>query len=497
MEFKPSEYQIDIFDETIKKSVDTIAVNAVAGSGKTTTILNCLELLPKNKRIIFLAFNISIVSELKKKVPANIEVSTIHGFGSSMLRKWYGNKHKLVERKSFVLGLKLFSNWGIEEEKFSYVYRVSKLVDYMRINLVIDDDVQIAEIAARHSIPIFNKEIMHAKELLVYCDKNRYEMIDYIDMIYLPAIKNMKLYKYDYIFVDEAQDLSPAMQNIVKKMLNYNSRVIYVGDPRQAIYAFAGSDSDSFYNFGRVIGRDVKEMPLSVCYRCGKNIVKEAQMIVPHIEYSEHSKLGVVRQGIVEDISGKMSVVCRNNKPLVQLFFDLLNRNIKANIKGKEYGDSIVKMIEKTRSTGVDSMLKKIEVDRVKLKHKLIDRGIRKPENNQSMIDFMEKRDIIKVFTNKTSSIPQIKKMLSNIFVDDIDKGIMLMTIHKSKGLEDDKVMFLNPELVPSNFANTDELLQQEYNLKYVATTRAKSELIYLNNYGNNLKQLSKDDEVE
>jgi superfamily I DNA/RNA helicase len=61
--------------------------------------------------------------------------------------------------------------------------------------------------------------------------------------------------------------------------------------------------------------------------------------------------------------------------------------------------------------------------------------------------------------------------------------GVCLSTIHKSKGLENETVHILCPELIPSKFAVQDWELKQEENLRYVAITRAKSKLIYLNDY--------------
>jgi len=484
MEHRPSEYQKNIYDETIAQRTDTIAVNAVAGSGKTTTIVSCLELIPKNKRIIFLAFNVAIVDELKKKVPSNVEVSTLHGFGFKTMLRWYGNKIKLSEGKVFFLGLKLFKKWNIEENQSSYVYRVSKIVDYMRIYMEYEDDVKIAEIATRHSISIFKDEVKNAKELLNYSNKSMFDSVDFVDMIHIPASKNIKLQKYDYIFVDEAQDLSKAQQTMVKKMMNHNTKVIYVGDPKQAIYSFAGSDSNSFYNLGSILGNKVVELPLSVSYRCGISIVNEAKNIVPYIEHSSFAEKGVVRDGIREDISGDMIVVCRNTKPLVQLFFELLTDGVKANIKGKEIGDNIIRVIDKTRQTSISDMIKHLESDRLRLKVKLVNKGVSKPENHQSMLDFIEKIEIIKILSQSAISTAQMKKQIKQIFVDETNQGIILMTIHKSKGLENKKVAILNPELIPSKYASTEEELQQEQNLKYVAITRAKSELIYIRNFG-------------
>ena len=54
----------------------------------------------------------------------------------------------------------------------------------------------------------------------------------------------------------------------------------------------------------------------------------------------------------------------------------------------------------------------------------------------------------------------------------------MLSTIHKAKGLENERVFFLLPDIIPSKYATQPWQIEQEMNLKYVATTRAKHTLI-------------------
>ena len=86
MAFKPSKFQQAIYD-FITDGKGNAVVSAVAGSGKTTTLLNALKLIPTNKRVLFLAFNKSIAKELQERVPntPNIHVKTVHGFGYSSL----------------------------------------------------------------------------------------------------------------------------------------------------------------------------------------------------------------------------------------------------------------------------------------------------------------------------------------------------------------------------------------------------------------------------
>jgi superfamily I DNA/RNA helicase len=91
--FVPSEYQKKIFNFILKGKGNAV-VSAVAGSGKTTTLLKALEIVPKDKNVLFLAFNKSIADELNTRVPQtnNISVKTVHGFGYGILSRYYGSE---------------------------------------------------------------------------------------------------------------------------------------------------------------------------------------------------------------------------------------------------------------------------------------------------------------------------------------------------------------------------------------------------------------------
>ena len=69
----PSKFQREIY-QTFQTTKDNITISAVAGSGKTTVLLELLKLVPKGKTALFLAFNNSIVDELKDRVDARFGV---------------------------------------------------------------------------------------------------------------------------------------------------------------------------------------------------------------------------------------------------------------------------------------------------------------------------------------------------------------------------------------------------------------------------------------
>ena len=83
VKFKPSKEQTGVFN-FITKSDGNAVVNAVAGSGKTTTLIEAVKLIEAGKSILFLAFNKTIKQEIQQRVIAlnmiNIDVDTCHGF---------------------------------------------------------------------------------------------------------------------------------------------------------------------------------------------------------------------------------------------------------------------------------------------------------------------------------------------------------------------------------------------------------------------------------
>jgi len=229
-EFKPSKYQQAIFD-FIENGEGNAVIDAVAGSGKTTTLVKALEKVPKRANTIFLAFNKSIVEELQKRTPSHVKVQTLHSLGISALFKLYGKAIKIDNYKISKLFTKAKEGWEDDEKSDGYKERVLKIVDLARYNVTKDKEA-LDSLCERYDIEITNKEVDRALELLGEADKDR-KTFDFTDMLYVPVMENLKMDKYDYVFVDECQDLNKAQQLLFKKLLGEDSRFVACGDPYQ------------------------------------------------------------------------------------------------------------------------------------------------------------------------------------------------------------------------------------------------------------------------
>lgn len=85
--------------------------------------------------------------------------------------------------------------------------------------------------------------------------------IDFNDMInyaYLgmEKVKNTHTYlEYDYIIIDEYQDISRQRYNFAKRLSDlFGAKIVAVGDDWQAIFSFSGSDIEMFTNFYKLFG---------------------------------------------------------------------------------------------------------------------------------------------------------------------------------------------------------------------------------------------------
>lgn len=486
-----SQFQKDIFKE-VGDGRNSLLIQAVAGSSKTYTILKSLDYIEDpRKDIIFLAFNNSIVTELKERVDVNrrkILISTIHSFCFRMLIMHYGTI-QVSENKIFNLALKMYSSWDIKgydkkpSAKYAYCGIVQKIVNLMRFSLETSDIEKIEELCVKYDVQIYGDEIEHAIKVLEKSDDDLKSM-DFVDMIYQPIKRNLKMKKFDYVFVDEVQDLSIVQHEVIKRIVKPGKgKVVLVGDRMQSIYAFAGATHDSFDRLKTLLP-GIKQMPLSICYRCAKNIVIEAQKIVPDISYDNRSPDGIVREGKFEEVEEGDWVLCRNTKPLICAWLDLTRRDIRSHIKGKEIGNQLIHMIKRTGEKNVEAAIRHVKIERLKLIKKLEDRGVMSIERHPKYIEFQEKLEVLIILGRKVGSTKALVKRIDSMFEDEDGKpGVILSTIHKAKGFEAKRIFSICTHLIPSIWATTVEALQQEYNLKYVLITRAKEEFVYVTDF--------------
>tara|TARA_R110000765_G_scaffold19066_1_gene50574 strand:- start:1408 stop:2838 length:1431 start_codon:yes stop_codon:yes gene_type:complete len=462
--------QKEIFNG-IENTENHVFINAGAGTGKTTTIVESSGKLPLGTKAAFLAFNKSIADELATKLPEGVDAKTFHAFGFAAIRaagiKTKVNNYKLNNIIKDLLGADFYY---VPLKKLVSLVKGSLIegTDIKSINLLIDDyninfNSEREELIAIQSIPA----------ILTMC-KTQTHIIDFDDMIWMPLVNDYPFPKYDVLFVDEAQDFNESQREMISKCVN-GGRCIIVGDKNQAIYGFRGADSNSISLFKERLmkgDREISEFPLSISWRCPKSVVKEANRYVEEFSAPDFAKEGNVIVNAGFNPQRNDMVLCRYNAPLVGAFYDLISQGKSAYILGRDMTKGLitaVQKVSKNNNMGTDEFWDLFMQD-FNYNHQ---RLMNDNKKNQALA-LEDKRECISIFVSKATTVGGIIEEIKRVF-DGNDKGeIMLSTVHKAKGLEADNVYILATERMPHPLGG-----QEENNIAYVAITRAKNNLFY------------------
>ena len=484
-----STYQSTIRD-VFQKSSSNMVIDAAPGSGKTFMLCYLAKLVPITTPTIFLAFNKSIAEELGRKLPFNVKAMTLHSLGMRTLLSVLHTRLVVNADKTFVLcikdkdlGLEYYAPYSEDtKKKNAYLFSLCKLYDLYRMNLVQDVE-NFRNIAFEYDLPAVNDtDLNNLRKIINKMDQYNHSlkdgsMIDFTDMLWLVKDYDKSWFnQYGVVFVDEGQDLNPLQKVLVEKIIRPDGRFVVVGDEKQCIYTFTGSNVQSFKEFKAK--PDTVTLPLSVTYRCSQEVVKRANEVFPGLECYEKNPVGEVKKGTLDDVQEGDFVLCRNNQPLVQAYIELLSKNKKAVIYGKDYGDKLLSLIDKLGTTDKEEAFRKLDQMRIELVQELREKGLN-PDFHPSLGAFDEMYSIFELLTSRMS-MEDLRSKIPEMFTDKTSKGVTLMTCHKSKGLEAENVFFLNSGLIPSKYAQSPQMLYAERCLYYVAVTRAKKNLVFI-----------------
>lgn len=462
-------YQLAIFED-VKNGTGHTVIEALAGSGKTTTIVESVKYIPEDAKGLLTAFNKRIAEELKRRVQSfNIDISTLHSLGLKSLGATY-KKITVDNYKTTNIIKKLFP-----KEK-NVRYELEKAVNLAKA-YVASTSSEIDIIMDKHDIDTFKmprSEFINNVIVVMDICRSKPTIVDFSDMIWLPNVLTVNVPKYDRLFIDEAQDLNKAQLGLVLQAVygppktsrsRAEGRVVAVGDQNQAIYGFAGADMDSISNIKNKL--NAKTLPLSITYRCPVSVVKEAQVLVPTIEQSPYAIEGSVSNITLQEMKNTAKPGCfilsRKNAPLIGLAMYFIKNGIPANIQGRDIGENLLNIVRKAKSNDIESFIAYVK----KWQVKEVDRLTHLERNTEQVTD---KAECLFALCESVDSIDELKITIEKLFsdVDDSNK-IVLSTVHKAKGLERDDVYMLAGTFFPGK--------QEELNIKYVAITRSKKNL--------------------
>lgn len=485
------------------KTSASLMINALAGTGKTTTLTMLAKALPVGP-VLALAFNKKIKEELAKRFPLHFTVMTMNGLGHRAWADTIGKKQMLIdERKLGRLTSAALRRFPDSKDSWNdirqlVVYAMQRGLAPSQFShakgLVADTPQTWAEIAAQHDLLLTPGERQLARSILcASIEEGMNGVISYDDQIYLPVVFEGQFQPFPIVMVDEAQDLSPLNHQMLRKCAA--KRLIVVGDPRQAIYAFRGADSSSMASI-KALRDDWIELSLNTTFRCPQIVVERQKAHAP-----SYTAAPVNLQGEIKDWEGKswswkdvqalsgghsIAILCRNNAPLVSMAFALVRQGIGVNMLGRELGKGLASLAKKiaTRETQhIDEFLplltawqnRETQLALANEDESRAESVNDKAECITAVVEAKRSALLLEGFTVK-ALIGELTSMFAKT-----SGTIILASGHKSKGLEWDTVVHLDPWRVPSKWAKSSSAKQQENNLKYVIETRTKNRLILAN----------------
>lgn len=240
-----SQYQQDIFD-AVAGTDDSLLIEAVAGSGKTSTIVEAINYVPQGQSVCFVAFNKSIADELQRRVTRpGAQCMTLHSAGWAAWRRslgWDSNLCKVDQNKTFTLMKEVIpwrdrEKWGETTRKLVALGKQAGIVPHdidmgtkvpgaeshwanSAFQGLVDDEDSVWEALCDHyGIEFEEVNLDLVRKVLAKGIEIARESCDFDDMLYMPVVAGVSFDQWDVVFVDEAQDLSGIQIEMLGRMV--------------------------------------------------------------------------------------------------------------------------------------------------------------------------------------------------------------------------------------------------------------------------------------
>jgi DNA helicase-2/ATP-dependent DNA helicase PcrA len=526
MIMQATQLQLNIIDKAIN-GTGNIVVSAAPGSGKTTTIKMVTDaILRKNPKanILAVSYTNTIKTTLTEKLDRRCHIFSLHQIGLSLLKAGgLAPKFKFAEH--------LHGKNGSPDNKYKKI-----LTELVGKDFNLKEDGKIAFKIINESIELINKgrleliDFSNYNELVRVANKYRLEVdgvhynyiqmalaqgdieyrqhgwTDFVDMIYLPILYNCKAkpgmyignkndgwtaHAIDYVLVDEFQDSSPIIHSVLHQFSqSFNCRFIFVGDKMQSVFGFAAADVDSMDKARTKF--NCEELPLNESFRCpvlavemineifGTNIVSKRGIdgSINHIQQSE----------LMQYIQPGDMILARVNAPLMQTFLQLLQNGIPARLikfDFKEFFEDLFDRLEKDNPKLWDDIYLNLH-DYVWRRTQELRRKYSTYRANEMIEELQSNIDVLIAYlefikpTNRKGFFSKLEQLLDNA-----NKGnyVSLLNVHIAKGLEAENVYILDYDKFPYvRDGMSEEDIQQERNIQFVALSRTLENLYLVNN---------------
>lgn len=480
--------QLTAEQKAILNTNTDLKINAVAGSGKTSTIVAYAKQCKSTDRLLYLAFNKSVKLEASHKFATeklhNVRVETAHSLA-----------YNYVVRKN---------NYQLQPNGYK-TYEVAKLLS-IKPKGTKHSELILANHVLKYAALFCNSQATKVNQLNYQKTINDQEagkfVAIYIQEIYdytrsflakmnsgeIPITHDFYLKKYqlagpsldyDYIFFDEGQDASPAMLDIFSKQ---QATKILVGDTHQQIYGWR-------YAVNSLEKTNFPELHLSASFRFNGQIAQLAHKILQwkeHLDIETNVKivgLGNHRENAVKAIIARTNLglllraieYIQDHKKVKHIYFE-------GNLNSYTYAEDGASLYDVLNLYNGN-------------KKQIRDQVIRQMNNEDDLEEYIKQTEdvqlglMLEIVREYGNEIPRILQNLKEKHVTDGEKHkaeMIFSTVHRCKGMEYDSVQLVNDFLTEDKLkiqvSNEDadyKKLNEEINLLYVAVTRTRN-ILYI-----------------
>lgn len=469
--------------EKIIQSRDSIRINAVAGSGKTTTLIAYAASRPANARILYVAFNRSVRLEAQKKFAEqglhNVQVETAHSlaYKAVVLRDGYrveshnpyfllkavmgiytapSVEHLLLATHAYQLASLFCNSAAHKVEELSYLDTVHEAEEQ---EFVAQNEADIVLVARKYLAKMLKREISISHDFYLKLFQLQYPVLT-----------------FDYILFDEAQDASPVMVDIVRRQ-ECATKVI-VGDSHQQIYRwrYAVNSMEHF---------EYPAYYLSRSFRFGQPIADLAKAVIAlKANLYGPSTVEITGQEYGGAKKGQRAIIGRTN---ISLLAEALN-HLQKKPKSKIYFEGYISSYLFGEEGGSLSDILNIHLD----KREFIKSDLYSEFHSVKEVDEFAKKSGDKPLQQVVDLVKKhgdtLPKKISSLWNAHVEKDArqeadtIFSTVHRCKGLEYDEVFLCNDFIHESSLSKMSDdkiaedgpRLLEEINLLYVAITRAR-----------------------
>lgn len=449
-----TEEQLDV----INAKERVVFVSAVAGAGKTTTLKEVAR-VRSNKRILYLVFNKSAQIDAKKafKGLSNVFVSTVN----SLAYQAVGKPYKDVLIHGQYTAIDIIHDLNLSNEDFELADKILfAWNEFLNSSCVYEDYIH-QFISDKEMVPYVQRLFRGKRDRVIGCEH------DFYMKLYSMTMPDLSI-NYDVVLFDEVQDCGADASNV----MNYNilhsniEQFFFVGDPYQNIYSsFAGTVNlfDYLSHYGAIYPMTKSQRVGSYVSSICKNIFGRGFRMTGA---NENQSVELKEQGLDDDeysYDGRKCFIVRNNGEAFKIAVDCWERGMTTHfiggVESYRLKDSLKYWWFMKTNKSTDSFLSKFESWKELVRYA-------KETDDKVMLGIM------KICYDHKMDLPQVVQSLIENDKPESEAEVMVVTAHKSKGMDiDGRTVIISPLLLPNE---EDDEFEESQRLLYVALTRMK-----------------------